>query len=290
MLRGLLWDCFRSNNLLRRDDQWQKVSMGMPFIKTLSPINRAFVTLVMVFPAAIACGAMLIGCASVGKSSFTDGTHIRGEGMKGKAYLLQAPKHLLKRGFQDGKIALVNIIDLSGTFGISPIKYGIVALAHPAGSLIPNPDVDVHLHASDFKPRLLGEMPFDHSGWPHYLRIQNFSPDRDKLLDVMVACERKGDPKGKFGDVKEMASASTNPYTCNLNPHEVYGVLWGTKIIEYGILVGDADIGTELQRLEKLTTAYNATVTDQLRVQVEGKLSNLFAAGARMLAMTKSQR
>ena len=75
-------------------------------------------------------GALLLyGCATVGETPVADGTLFPNDGTKGKAFLLQKPHELLTRGFRDGKLALVNIIDITGKFGISEIQYGLVALA-----------------------------------------------------------------------------------------------------------------------------------------------------------------
>lgn len=198
----------------------------------------------------------------------TDGTEFPDDGTKGKAFLLQKPHDLLKHGFRDGKLALVNIIDITGTFGISEIQYGLVALAHPPGSLIPNPDVATHVHVGDFKPHI-GSMPVDHSGWPHYVRVQNFADHPSDLLDVVIACEPKPDPKARFSDVSQMGVSFGNPYTCNLNPNEVYGKLWGSQIDDYGELVsgGDKDdsLLPKLVQLRKIMERFNATVIDEVK-------------------------
>lgn len=198
----------------------------------------------------------------------TDGTAFPDDGTKGKAFLLQKPHELLKHGFRDGKLALVNIIDITGKFGISEIQYGLIALAHPPGSPIPNPDVAAHVHVGDFKPHL-GNMPVDHSGWPYYVRVQNFSDHPSDLLDVFIACETKPDPKTRFRDVSQMGVSFGNPYTCNLNPNEVYGNLWGSKIHDYGELVsgGDEDdsLPPKLEQLRKIMERFNATVIDEVK-------------------------
>jgi len=216
-------------------------------------------------------GALLLyGCATVGEPSVTDGTPFPISGTKGKAFLIQKPHDLLKRGFRDGKLALVNIIDISSTFGISEIQYGFVALTHPAGSPIPNPAVAAHVHIGDFKPHL-GNMPIDHSGWPHYVRVQNFSGDSTDLLDVVIACEPKPDVTTRFREVSQMGASFSNPYTCNLNPSEVYGKLWGSQINDYGELMSDRDdddrLPPRLEQLRKIMERFNATVIDEVKRQ-----------------------
>ncbi len=214
-------------------------------------------------------GALLLyGCATVGETPVADGTLFPNDGTKGKAFLLQKPHELLTRGFRDGKLALVNIIDITAKFGISEIQYGLVALAHPPGSPIPNPAVAAHVHVGDFKPHV-GNMPVDHSGWPHYVRVQNFSDDPPDLLDVVIACEPKPDPKTRFSDVIQMGVSFGNPYTCNINPNEVYGKLWGSQIDDYGVLVSGGDIDDrmppKLEQLRKIMERFNATVIDEVK-------------------------
>jgi hypothetical protein len=198
----------------------------------------------------------------------TDGTLFADDGTKGKAFLLQKPHELLKHGFRDGKLALVNIIDITGKFGISEIRYALIVLAHPPGSLIPNPDVAAHVHIGDFKPHV-GSMPLDHSGWPHYVRVQNFSDHPPDLLDVVIACEPKPNPKTQFSDVSQMGVSFDNPYTCNLNPNEVYGKLWGAQINDYGVLVSSGDVDDrmpeKLEQLRKILERFNATVIDEVK-------------------------
>ena len=218
----------------------------------------------------ISGAVLLYGCVTVGETPVSDGTLFPEDGTKGRAYLLQQPYELLKHGFRDGKLALVNIIDISSEFGISEIQYGMVVLAHPPGSPIPNPDVAAHFHVGDFKSNL-GKMSIDHSGWPHYVRVQNFSDDPTDLLDVFVACEPKPDPQTRFSDVSKMGVSFGNPYTCNLNPNEIYGKLWGSQISEYGELVSGDDTNEQdpvkLQQLRKILERFNAAVIDEVKRQ-----------------------
>ena len=213
---------------------------------------------------------LLSGCITVSETPVSDGTLFPEDGTKGKAFLLQQPHTLLKSGFRDGKVTLVNIIDIESDFGIAEIKYGFVALAHPPGSPIPNPDVGAHVHVGDFKPRL-GEMPFDHSGWPNYVRIQNFSDDPADLLDIVVVCEPKPDPRIRFNETRDMGVSFGNPYTCNINLNEVYGNLWGSQVRDYGDLVsGDGTddlLPAKMERLQKIMEKFNATVIDEVKRQ-----------------------
>jgi len=219
---------------------------------------------------ALLVSLLLHACATGGDVPAVDGTLFPEYGTKGKAVLLQQPHDLYKNGFRDGKVALVNIIDISSEFGISEIKYGMVALAHPVGTPLLNSDVGTHVHVGDFKPAL-GSIPVDPSGWPHYVRVQNFSDDPTDLLDVVIACEPKADPKARFDDVSKMAVSFGNPYTCNLNPNEVYGTVWGTTVHEYGALTNDegADdlMPVKFQELRKIMANFNATVIDEVKRQ-----------------------
>lgn len=213
---------------------------------------------------------LLYGCVTVGEKLVTNGTPFPDSGTKGKAFLIQKPHELLKSGFRDGKLALVNIINISSKFGISEIQYGLVALTHPAGSPIPNPAVSKHVHIGNFKSNI-GSMPVDHSGWPHYVRVQNFSDEPSNLLDIAIACESKPDPKRRFQDVSQMGVSFGNPYTCNLNPNEVYGNLWGSKIDNYGELMSNKDeadyLLPKLEQLRKIMAQFNSIVIDEVRRQ-----------------------
>ncbi len=211
---------------------------------------------------------LLSGCVSLKDSSVHDGTFFPDDGTKGKAFLLQTPKELFTRGFRDGKLALVNIIDITGKFGVSELQYGLVALTHPLGTPIPNPDVAAHVHVGDFIPSI-GNIPVDHSGWPYYVRVQNFSKNPRDLLDLVIACEPKPDLKMQFSEVNQMGMSFSNPYTCNLNPYEVYGKLWGLQINDYAELLteGSLKLGMpgKLMQLRKVMDRFNATVIDKVK-------------------------
>lgn len=219
-------------------------------------------------PAVVAL--LIAGCVVTGETLVSDDTLFPEDGSKGRAYLLQKPDALLQHGFRDGKLALVNIIKMTGKFGISEIRYGLVALAHPLGSAIPNPEVAAHVHVGDFKLSL-GNMPVDHSGWPHYVRVQNFDDDPGNILDVVIACDPKPDPRTRFNLKAEMGVSFGNPYTCDLNPNEIYGNLWGVKVYDYGRLLdgGDADdfMLIKLQQLRKIMDRFNATLIDEVKRQ-----------------------
>ncbi len=218
------------------------------------------------------CGVALLSSCAATSLSTIDGTPFPGDGTKGKAFFLQQPAHLFKNGFQDGKLALVNIIDITSEFGISKIKYGLVLLSHPPGSPIPNPDVGAHVHVGDFRPTL-GSMPVDHSGWSHYVRVQNFSDDPTTLLDVFVACEPKPNPSTQFSGVEKMGVSFSNPYTCNPDPNEVYGKLWGTSVHSYGELLSEQNLvprsALKLQHLRNILERFNATVIDEIKRQTK---------------------
>ncbi|MBQ27309.1 MAG: hypothetical protein CMH81_04095 [Nitrospiraceae bacterium] len=218
----------------------------------------------------IAGALLLFGCATAVETTVPDATLFLDDGTKGRAFLLQKPDDLLKHGFRDGKLAIVNIIGVTGKFGISEIHYGLVLLAHPMASPIPNPEVAAHVHVGDFKLSL-GNMPVDHSGWPHYVRVQNFADDPSNLLDVVIACDPKPDPRTRFNAKSEMGVSFGNPYTCDLNPNEVYGNFWGLKVHDYGRLLngGDTDdfMLIKLQQLRKIMDRFNATVIDKVKRQ-----------------------